>query len=420
MSALSLSTVVLSAAPSPAPSGSPGAGDGSGADCLGSTSCEYLYRVTGSAWFAEGSYWILLKPLRVVLILLLAFVARWALHRTINRLVRTTTDGAVPTLLRPLRERVPTATLDPTEFVPERRRQRAEAIGSVLRSMVTAFVFGIALLMILREFSFDLAPLLASAGIAGVALGFGAQSLVKDLIAGLFMLIEDQYGVGDTVDLGEATGVVESVGLRVTTVRDGRGVLWYIRNGEIIRVGNKSQGWALVVVDLPIGFAGTEEANAVLRTAAASVAVDPELSSDIVEPPEVLGVEQMTVDGAVIRTVVKTTADGQFAVGRELRRRLAEALENSGITARIAAARLYPGLPPVGMATGTAAPTAAAGLSGPTAPSAAGTSAASGPAATTGPATPTGTDDSAGTNGPTAPGTPAGTGGTGAGRAGGS
>ncbi|MGC4807066.1 mechanosensitive ion channel family protein [Micromonospora sp. DT233] len=339
MTAASLPPATASpAAPSPAPTATPST------NCQGSTSCEWLYETTGSAWFAEGSYWILLKPLRVLVILALAMLARWALHRTIKRLVRTTADG-VPTMLRPLRERVPTAGPGPGEFVPERRRQRAEAIGSVLRSLVTAFVFGIALLMILREFSFDLAPLLASAGIAGVALGFGAQTLVKDLIAGLFMLVEDQYGVGDTVDLGEATGVVESVGLRVTTVRDGRGVLWYIRNGEIIRVGNKSQGWALVVVDLPIGFAGTEEATAVLRTAAASVAMDPDLAPEIVEPPDVLGVEQMTVDGAVIRTVVKTTADGQFAVGRELRRRLAEALENSGITARIAAARLYPGMP---------------------------------------------------------------------------
>ncbi|MFD0784316.1 mechanosensitive ion channel family protein [Micromonospora azadirachtae] len=314
-------------------------------ECLNEALCNAVWRATHWSWLAEGSYWILVKPLRVILIVLLAVVARWAVHRTISRLVRTTSDAGVPAMLRPLRERVPTAATEPGEFVPERRRQRAEAIGSVLRSLTTAFVFGIALLMILREFSFDLAPLLASAGIAGVALGFGAQSLVKDLLAGLFMLIEDQYGVGDTVDLGEATGVVESVGLRVTTVRDGRGVLWYIRNGEIIRVGNKSQGWALVVVDLPIGFAGTEEATAVLRTAAASMAVDPELAPKIVEPPEVLGVEQMTVDGAVIRTVVKTTADGQFAVGRELRRRLAEALESSGITAQIAAARLFPGAP---------------------------------------------------------------------------
>lgn len=325
------------AAPTPDPSPSPA--------CLEEALCKAAWEITNSVWFAEGSYWILLKPLRIVLILLLAVAARWLVHRTIRRLVRTTTAAGVPTMLRPLRERIPTAAAEPGEFVPERRRQRAEAIGSVRRSLATAFIFGIALLMVLKEFSFDLAPLLASAGIAGVALGFGAQSLVKDLIAGLFMLIEDQYGVGDTVDLGEATGVVEAVGLRVTTVRDGRGVLWYIRNGEIVRVGNKSQGWALVVVDLPIGFAGTEEATAVLRTAAASVAMDPELAPEIVEPPEVLGVEQMTVEGAVIRTVVKTTADGQFAVGRELRRRLAEALENSGITAQIAAARLYPGMP---------------------------------------------------------------------------
>ncbi|WP_204035176.1 mechanosensitive ion channel family protein [Micromonospora qiuiae] len=306
--------------------------------------CKWAWDLTGSVWFAEGSYWILIKPLRIILILLLAVAARWLVHRTIRRLVRTTSDAGVPTMLRPLRERIPSAA-EPGEFVPERRRQRAEAIGSVLRSMSTAFIFGIALLMLLKEFGFDLAPLLASAGIAGVALGFGAQSLVKDLIAGLFMLIEDQYGVGDTVDLGEATGVVEAVGLRVTTVRDGRGVLWYIRNGEVVRVGNKSQGWALVVVDLPVGFAGTEQASAVLRTAAASIAVDPELASSVVEPPQVLGVEQITVEGTVIRTVVKTTADGQAAVARELRRRLIEALENSGITARIAAGRGFPGAP---------------------------------------------------------------------------
>ncbi|GGM18485.1 hypothetical protein GCM10012279_40930 [Micromonospora yangpuensis] len=329
----------LVAGPTPEAPASPSA------DCLDDVLCDAVWDVTGSFWFAEGSYWILLKPLRIVLILLVAVLLRWLVNRTIKRLVRTTTDASVPTLLRPLRERIPEASPTPAQFVPERRRQRAEAIGSVLRSGATAFILGIALLMVLKEFSFDLAPLLASAGIAGVALGFGAQSLVKDLLAGLFMLIEDQYGVGDTVDLGEATGTVEAVGLRVTTVRDGRGVLWYIRNGEIVRVGNKSQGWALVVVDLPVGFANTEEVSAVLRTAAASVSLDPELSPEIVEPPTVLGVEQMTVDGAVIRTVVKTTADGQFAVGRELRRRLAEALENSGITAQIAAARYYPGLP---------------------------------------------------------------------------
>ncbi|GIG91948.1 mechanosensitive ion channel protein MscS [Plantactinospora endophytica] len=310
--------------------------------CLDNPFCKQVWQVTKSAWFAEGSNYLLIKPATIVLILLVAILLRFLLHRTINRLVRSTSESRIPTVLRPLRERIPSAAPDPQAVVPERRRQRAEAIGSVLRSMTTAVVFAIAGLQILSELSFDLAPLLASAGIAGLALGFGAQTLVKDLLAGLFMLLEDQYGVGDTVDLGEATGVVEAVGLRITTVRDARGVVWYIRNGEIIRVGNKSQGWAMVVVDMPIGFARTEEATAVLRTAAASVAVDPELEPELVEPPEVLGVEQITVDGSVIRTIAKTTADGQFAVSRELRRRLAEALENSGITAGIAATRMYP------------------------------------------------------------------------------
>ncbi|MEV4756064.1 mechanosensitive ion channel family protein [Micromonospora sp. NPDC049559] len=335
---MNLASLAALPTPSPTEAVTPGPGPSCDTDIL----CKQVLKWTNSEWFAEGSYWILVKPFRVLMILLVAVLVRWAVHRAIHRLVRTTAESTVPTILKPLRERVPTAAPDPAAVFPERRRQRAEAIGSVLRSLVTAFVFSIAALMVLREFNFDLAPLLASAGIAGLALGFGAQTLVKDLLAGLFMLLEDQYGVGDTVDLGEATGVVEAVGLRITTIRDGRGVLWYIRNGEIIRVGNKSQGWAMVVVDLPIGFGGTEEATAVLRTAAESVAVDPELAPEIVEPPEVLGVEQITMDGPVIRTVAKTTADGQFAVGRELRRRLAEALENSGITARLAATRLYP------------------------------------------------------------------------------
>ncbi|MFV2020657.1 mechanosensitive ion channel family protein [Micromonospora sp. LOL_023] len=300
--------------------------------------CHQVFDWTGLAWLADGSFYLLVKPIRIVLIVVAAVVIRHLLHRAIRRLVNSTSTLTGPTILRPLRERVPAAG---SPAMPERRRQRAEAIGSVLRSLVSAMVFALAVLLVLSELSFNLAPLLASAGIAGLALGFGAQALVKDLIAGLFMLLEDQYGVGDTVDLGEATGVVEAVGLRITTVRDSRGVLWYIRNGEIIRVGNKSQGWAMVVVDMPIGFADAEQATAVLRTAALTVAADNEFASHFVEPPDVLGVEQLTVDGAVIRTVAKTTAEGQFAVGRELRRQLAAALQTSGISAQIAVGRMF-------------------------------------------------------------------------------
>jgi small conductance mechanosensitive channel len=293
-------------------------------------------------WFAESSFVLVVKPLRIAVIVVLALLIRWLLHRAIRRLTSTSSQLGIPGVLKPLRERIPTAAMETSAAVPERRRQRAEAIGSVLRSFVTAVVMTTAALFVLGEFGFNLGPLLASAGIVGVALGFGAQTLVKDLITGLFMLIEDQYGVGDTVDLGEATGVVEAVGLRITTVRDARGVLWYIRNGEVVRVGNKSQGWAMVVIDIPVGFVSVEQATSVLQTAALGVAENPEFATQILEPPEVLGVEQMTVDGAVIRTIAKTTADGQFPVQRELRRALTEALEDSGIAERIAASRMYP------------------------------------------------------------------------------
>jgi small conductance mechanosensitive channel len=311
-------------------------------DCMQQWFCRLVFEWTDSAVVAESSYAIVVKPLRIILIILVAVLVRFLLNRTINKLVRSTANGSVPTILKPLRERLPSPVQDATSVFPERRRQRAEAIGSVLRSFVSVIVFSVSLLLVLSELGFNLAPLLASAGIAGVALGFGAQSLVKDLIAGLFMLLEDQYGVGDVVDVGEATGVVEAVGLRITTMRDARGVLWYIRNGEIVRVGNKSQGWAALMIDIPIGFAGVDEATAVLRQAAADLAEDPEFAGDFLEPPTVLGVEQITVDGAVVRATAKTSADAQFRVGRELRRRLTEALENSGIAAQIAAGRMYP------------------------------------------------------------------------------
>ena len=335
MTAIPTIATLAEAAPSPSATPTP--------DCAKSDAvCGWMYDVTGSVWAAEGSYYFLVKPLRIIAILLLAMIARYILHKLISRLVRTTSEGAMPTILRPLRHRVPTAVNDATTIFPERRRQRAEAIGSVLRSLVSAFVFSIALLMILEEFNFNLGPLLASAGIVGLAIGFGAQSLVKDLLGGLFMLLEDQYGVGDTVDLGEATGIVEAVGLRITTVRDGRGVLWYIRNGEIIRVGNKSQGWAMLMIDMPIGFSNADDAIEVLRAAAEAVYADPELAENFVEPPDVLGVESVTIDGTVIRTIAKTTSDGQYVVGRELRRRLTEALEDAGITAHLAATRMFP------------------------------------------------------------------------------
>jgi moderate conductance mechanosensitive channel len=309
--------------------------------CKTDVVCSRVFEWTNNQWLASSSYVAIVKPLRIIGIILIAILIRWLIHRAIDRLTHSTSRASMPALLRPLKERV-SATAEEGQFIPERRRQRAEAIGSVLGSFVTAVVYTMAALLVFGELGFNLGPLLTSAGIVGVAIGFGAQSLVKDLIAGLFMLLEDQYGVGDTVDVGEATGVVETVGLRITTIRDARGVLWYIRNGEIVRVGNKSQGWAMVVIDIPIGFVSSEQAIAVLREAAQAVADAPDHQTEFLEPPDVVGVEQLTVDGATIRTIAKTTADGQVAVQRELRRALMDALDTSGLSERIAASRLLP------------------------------------------------------------------------------
>jgi moderate conductance mechanosensitive channel len=318
--------VLQTAAPGPTPS------------CGGDSACDWFYKWTGNPKLAESSLWII-KPTKIVLIVLLALVIRFILHRMITRMTDRAGEGKVPTVLRPLRERLPSSLTEATTLFPERRRQRAAAIGSVLRSFVTVTVFTIAFLMILGELGIDLTPLVAGVGIVGAALGFGAQTLVKDLISGLFMLLEDQYGVGDVVDVGEVTGVVEGVGLRTITIRDVQGVVWYVRNGEIIRVGNKSQGHSVAIVDVPVGFAGVQDAVANLQEVADAMAQDPEFAGDFLDPPSVAGVESMTVDGATVRVTAKTTNEAHLRVSRELRRRLAAAVEASGIAASIAAAR---------------------------------------------------------------------------------
>ncbi|GAA2530589.1 mechanosensitive ion channel family protein [Pilimelia columellifera] len=299
--------------------------------CLKNPVCAQVYEWTGEALAAETVHWVVSKPLYVMLLLILGGITRWLVHRSITRLIARTAEGRRPAVLRPLRERTP-RTPEEEALQPERRRQRAEAVGTALRSVATVVIYVTVLLWSLKIFGLDLAPLLTSAGIIGVALGFGAQTLVRDLIAGVCILLEDQYGVGDTVDVGPATGVVEAIAWRVTTVRDAQGVLWHIRNGEITRVGNKSQGWAMAVVDIPIGYASVDTATRVLTEAADRLAKDPEFIEDFIEPPQIVGVEAVTVDGAVMRATAKTTVDAHPRVVRELRRRLVDTLDSAGLS----------------------------------------------------------------------------------------
>jgi small-conductance mechanosensitive channel len=202
----------------------------------------------------------------------------------------------------------------------------------VLRSASSFVVGAVAVAMILSEFGVALGPILASAGIVGLAIGFGAQNLVRDFLSGMFMLLEDQYGVGDIVDLGSANGTVEAVGLRITTVRDGNGTVWYVRNGEILRVGNKSQGYAVAVADLLLAHnADIGRAAEIAAQAAAEAVADPDVAEYVIEPPEVVGIEKVGPEGVTFRVTARTAPGQQFGVQRALITALTEAFDRAGL-----------------------------------------------------------------------------------------
>jgi moderate conductance mechanosensitive channel len=186
--------------------------------------------------------WFVERPITILLILIVAFVIRWIVRRALDRVVRRASEGSVPAVLA--RTKVGEVLSDLRPGAADRRRERAQTMGSVLKSIASAVIMGIATIMILAELGVNVAPILTGAGIIGVALGFGAQNFVKDFLAGIFMILEDQLGVGDIVDTGHAIGTVEAVGLRVTRLRDDQGTIWYVRNGEVLRIGNESQGRA--------------------------------------------------------------------------------------------------------------------------------------------------------------------------------
>lgn len=231
-------------------------------------------------------------------------------------------------LLAPTRARLRAAAgLD-----DERRRQRAATMGSLLRSITTVAVVVVATLTIAAQCGIQLGPIMASAGVAGVALGFGAQSLVKDYLSGIFMIFEDQYGVGDVIDTGEAIGTVEEVTLRITRLRDANGVVWYVRNGEIVRVANRSQGWSTSLVDIPVAYdSDIHTVTHVLEDVVDALEADPEWSEKLIERPNVAGVESVAGGTMTFRIIAKTAPNENFGVSRELRRRSVIALEDAGV-----------------------------------------------------------------------------------------
>ena len=296
------------------------------------TTLEDLDRTDVSSWLS----WFAGTPLRLLVIALLGALTLLIARHVINTLTNHLADGTWLTR-RAGREQgdaeASTSRLRANPLVSARRAQRARTIGSVLRSTSTLVIGSIVVLMILAEVGMNIAPLLASAGVVGVALGFGAQSLVRDFLSGMFLLLEDQYGVGDTITLGDVTGTVEAVALRITKIRDDSGTLWFVRNGEILRVGNRTQGWSRAVVDVTVASTSNlTEVRASLARAGERVKEDPVLGSYLQEDPQVSGIEALTADSVLLKLQVRTQPAMQWDVERALREAVRAELKSSSIT----------------------------------------------------------------------------------------
>lgn len=286
---------------------------------------------------------VLIVVARVGGILVVAFILDLLLRRSISRLVQRLVDDRVAReaareqgegapVPSGVRQHLAVLNLRRRAERSERARQRVGTLGAVLRNVASIVIFTLAVLMVLGELDISLGPLIAGAGIAGVALGFGAQSLVRDFLSGIFIVMEDQYGVGDIVDVGEASGVVEEVTLRVTRLRDVQGTLWHVPNGEIRRVGNMSQLWARVILDAEVAYdTDIAEASKVIKEVADGLWREALTTAPILEEPELWGIEEFGLKGISIRLAVKTEPGSQWAISRELRARLKRAFDERGI-----------------------------------------------------------------------------------------
>ena len=304
--------------------------------------CGRVYDWTDNSVLAELADRAIGLPLAILGLVALGLFVRWLFYRLVDRLVARAQGGVLPTKIgrfaRFRRGRAQPAAEDRAELdnrdvaTTTRRVQRAKTMGDLLKSVVTGVLVAIIGTMILSEIGVDIAPIIASAGIIGIALGFGAQSLVKDFLSGIFMIVEDQFGVGDVVDVGEATGTVEAVSLRVTRLRDVNGTVWYVPNGEILRVGNMSQNWARAVVDVSVGYGeDLVRVKRVLADVATGLWEDEEFRGLVIEQPEVTGVEMLAPGAVNLRVMVKTAPMEQWPVARELRQRIKARFDHEGI-----------------------------------------------------------------------------------------
>ena len=283
--------------------------------------CEALYEWTDNEMLAEGVSFLLSTPFKIVIIIMTALI--------LNRITR---KG-----IRRLTDRLGKATANHgdsvvTERSVERAEQRANTSGSLLRSLSTAVIYGAALILMFEVFGISMIPIIASAGVLAIAIGSGAQSVVEDLLRGVFMLTEDQFGVGDRISVGAVNGYVERVTLRTTVIRDTQGTLWHVPNSEIDWVANEAQETSRATIEIGVSYtADIDEAMEVLQRAAEAAVADPAWQEHVTRPPEVSGVQELSDDAVNIRVIVWVDAGERRRFERHLRQQLKEALDAAGI-----------------------------------------------------------------------------------------
>lgn len=326
--------------------------------------CERVFEWTGSKAWAHAAEWFVAKPLAILVVIvvaaLVAIVVRWLISRSMGRLLSAGSPKQGRT--RGVRRRTSEMLLASGD-TSVRTEARLETLTAVFRSIGTALVWFVALFLSLEILGISLGPLLATAGIVGVALGFGTQTMVRDFISGFFIVAEDQFGVGDTIDVGGgAKGIVERITLRATHIRDPEGTMWHVANGQIVKVANKSQEWARALIDVVLPYdADISAVSDVMQEVADTIQADPEWSTKIMERAEIWGIQEFDPDGVHVRMVIKTEPAAQFGVLRELRARMKDTFDQRGISFAYAGAptqvvltQTLPAKPPTPSATAKA------------------------------------------------------------------
>ena len=291
--------------------------------------------MSGDFWAVIVDFWtknwefVLGKIVSIVVIILVALLIRWVAHFVIDRVVKQIVTG-----VKKKQDATDTQALQAsTPLAQARVVQRTRTLGSLLTNVVNVTLFIIAALLIVSTIDEDIVGSFALLTAAiGAGLGFGAQGIVKDFLNGMFLVAEDQIGVGDVVDVGPATGIVEEVRIRITKIRDVNGTLWFVRNGEILRVGNMSQGWARVIIDLAVPYdADVDAVEAEMLRTATEMAESGSWRSRVLEKPEIWGLESISNDAMLLRVVVKVSTASKDDVAHELRSRLKRSLDAMGV-----------------------------------------------------------------------------------------